>query len=188
MGRVQLVVATIIALVLGAVPLYYWGRPSPVASSDATSSAASISRPPVDPAKSLLAAALDGGVQTEAIGMGRVWVDSCKRGNTRATGDQCDRQPFFEEALVKAVLENPSCAPKSGKQVSISYALRVDYGDKTVQVFAGKTGSVRKKDAQPSIDCIQQMLPPPSWDVLPHQYTKYIIAVLATYPGDGTGR
>ncbi|PIE05345.1 MAG: hypothetical protein CSA75_05230, partial [Sorangium cellulosum] len=126
--RIQLIIALIVGLVVVAVPLYLWRRPnlsgdSPTGLSS-PSALASASRPPADPTKTLLAAALDGGVQTDNIKLGRVWVDSCQRaGVGRVPAEQCDRQPFFEEALVKAVLDNVACAPKLSKGGSISYAL-----------------------------------------------------------------
>jgi len=186
---VQLIVALVVALVLVAVPLYWFRGPSAEGTDSPASSldiaAASIARPPPDPTKTLLAAALDGGVKTDKISLGRVWIDSCRQGGTRKTKDQCDRQPFFEEALVKAILDNPSCAPKTSKESSISYALRVDYQAKTSRVFAGKSGTVEGKQAQPSIECVQRAMPRPSWETLSHAHTKYTIAVLATYPAAG---
>ncbi len=190
--RIQITVALIVALILIAVPVYLWRRPAS-ASADhvgSTSSAAvSASRPPPDPEKSILAAALDGGVETDEVKLGRVWIDSCRRSGMRnVPADQCDRQPFFEEALVKAVLDNTACAPKLSKGGSISYALKVDYRKKSVSLFAGKSGSVRRRTAEDAIACVERSLPQPSWNSLPHQHTRYIIAVLATYPPAGASK
>lgn len=185
--RVQLIVALVVGLVLVAVPLYLWRRPKANGSnptgSASPSAIVSASRPPPDPAKAVLAAALDGGVETDSIKLGRVWVDSCYRaGLGKTPAEQCDRQPFFEEALVRAVLDNTSCAPKLSNGGSISYALKVDYRRKTVSVFAGKSGTIRRRTARDAVQCVEQAIPKPSWEALPHQHTKYIIAVLATYP------
>lgn len=185
--RVQLIVALIVALVLVAVPLYLWRRPkasdTAAVGSVNPSAIVSASRPPPDPEKAILAAALDGGVETDAVKLGRVWIDSCYRpGPGRTPAEQCDRQPFFEEALVKAVLDNTACAPKLPKGGSISYAMKVDFRRKKVSVFAGKSGSIRRSRAREAIDCVERAIPKPSWEALPHQHTRYIIAVLATYP------
>lgn len=189
--RVQLVVALVVALVLVAVPLYLWRRPKAEATegvdSAAPSALLSASRPPADPTKALVAAALDGGVETEKVNLGRVWIDSCQKSGTRTPAEQCDRQPFFEEALVKAVLQN-ACAPKTSKGGSISYALRIDYREKTFRVFAGRSGTLRRNQARDALDCVQRAIPQPSWDTLPHQHSKYIVAVLATYPPTDPGK
>ena len=189
-GRMRIVVGVVAILVLVAIPMYLWRRPGADAALDEVSlahaAAASASRPALDPAKSLLAAALDGGVETEKLSLGRVWIESCFRGESRTPGERCDRQPYFEEALVKAVLENTECTPKTDKEASISYALRIDYGQQTIHVFAGKSGTLRKNEAKQSIECIQRVMPQATWDTLPHEYSRYIIAVLATYPAPRT--
>lgn len=184
--RVQLVIALVVGLILVAVPLYLWRRPKLDAADTVDSAAASAmmsaSRPPPDPAKVLLAAALDGGVETEAVKLGRVWIDSCQRSGSKTAPENCDRQPFFEEALVKAVLENTACAPKASKGGTISYALRIDYREKSFRVFPGKSGTLRRSQAKEAVACVERAIPRPAWETLPHQHTKYIVAVLATYP------
>lgn len=186
--RVQIVVALVVALVLLSVPLYLWRRPKS-ANADAIGSApsalVSASRPP-DPSATLVAAALDGGVETEQVKLGKVWVDSCFRsGGGKVPAEQCDRQPLLEEALVKAVLDNVTCAPKLEKGGAISYALKVDYRRKTLNVFAGKSGTVRRNHAKDAVACVERSLTQPTWETLPHQHERYIIAVLATYPPSG---
>jgi len=52
-----------------------------------------------------------------------------------------------------------------------------------VKVFAGKSGSLRGRRARGLIHCIRKTFPEPDWATLPHDHTKYILAVLATYPG-----
>ncbi|MFW5741327.1 MAG: hypothetical protein ACOC1F_13285 [Myxococcota bacterium] len=191
--RVQIIVALVVGLVL-AVPLYLWRRPkitgADAASSTDPSAIVSASRPPPDPSKLILAAALDGGVETDDVKLGRVWTDSCHRsGIGKTPPEQCDRQPFFEEALVKAVLDNTACAPKLSKGGSISYAMKIDHRRKSVSLFAGKSGTVRRRTARESIECVERAIPKPRWESLPHQHTRYIIAVLATYPpADATKR
>jgi hypothetical protein len=184
--RVQLAVALLAGLVLVAVPLYLWRRPRAAASVDAdtaTPSASLEAAPPPNPAVALVAAALDGGVATSEVTLGRVWVDKCQKPSSgRTPSAQCDRQPFFEEALVRAVLENTSCAPKLRKAGSISFALNVDYGRKKLAMFPGKSGTIRRDAAREAVRCVSRGLPQPDWQALSHLHTKYVIAVLATYP------
>jgi hypothetical protein len=185
--RVQLIVALVAGLILVAVPLYLWRRPkaSKPDSVDGGSDAAVLDAgPPPDAATNLLATALDGGsVSTGDIALDRVKVVKCQRpGPGKTTPDMCDRQPFFEESLVKAVLENVSCAPKLPKGGSVSFALKVDYKKKSFHLFAGKSGSIRNKRAASVIECVSRAIPTPGWESLPHQYSVYTIAVQATYP------
>jgi len=185
--RVQLAAALVLGLIVVAVPLYLWRRPKAATATDTpdggASSAPIEAGPPPDPTRDLVAAALDGGVQAEGVTLGKVWIDSCQRpGAGKTPPEQCDRQPFFEQALVKAVLENTSCVPRLGKSGSISFALRVDYQRKQMNVFAGRSGTLRRKQAAEVIKCVQRSLPTPDWQSLAHQHTRYVIAVLATYP------
>lgn len=185
--RVQLIIALIAGLVLVAVPLYLWRRPKPSkadaidAGADALAIDAAV---PVDAAGNALAAALDGSaVSTNDITLEKVRMVKCQRpGPGRTTPDMCDRQPFFEEALVKAVLENTSCAPKLPKGGSVSFALKIDYKKKTFHLWAGRSGTIRGKRAAPVIDCVSRALPQPNWDTLGHQYTIYTIALQAVFP------
>ena len=189
--RVQLAVALVIALVLLAVPLYLWRRPkvddSASAAASMSSEALAVFRPPPDPSKAVVAAALDGGVETDRVKLGRVWIDSCQRAGVRTPAEQCDRQPYCEEALVKAVLSH-DCVPKISQGGSVSYALRIDHQKKTYRVFAGKSGSLRRNQALDALSCVQRSIAQPDWDSLPHQHSKYIIAVLATYPPLDSGK
>lgn len=190
--RVQLAIALVAGLILVAVPLYLWRRPKAASFEQADAgvpSAVTSAAPPPDTTTTLVAAALDGGVKTEQVSLGRVWIDSCQRpGPGRTPPEQCDRQAYFEEALVKAILESSACAPKLQQGGTISYAMKIDYRRKQLSVFAGKSGSVRRSTAREAIRCVSRSLPTPDWNALQHQHTKYIIAVLATYPPAGETR
>ena len=82
--------------------------------------------------------------------------------------------------LVRAVLENTECAPERAGTVSV--ALKVDYRRRKVKVFAGKSGTLRGRRARRLIKCVRESFPTPDWASLPHDHTKYIMAVPATYP------
>jgi hypothetical protein len=185
--RVQLVVALVAGLVLVAVPLYLWRRPKAAKTEAADAGADSAvvdAGPPPDAGSSLVAAALDGGsVTAPGITLDKVRIVKCQRpGPSKTAPEQCDRQPFFEESLVKAILENVSCAPKAPKGGSISFALKVDHKKRSTRLWAGESGSIRHKRAASTIECVKRSLPAPSWDSIAHQHTSYVIAVQATYP------
>lgn len=187
--RVQLLVALVAGLILVAVPLYLWRRPkgTRVDVADAGAEAGVVDAgPPPDAAATLLATALDGGsVTTNEITLDKVKISKCQRpGPGKTSPEQCDRQPFFEEALVKAVLENTSCAPKTAKGGTVSFALKIDHKKRSVHLWAGRSGTIRGKKANSIIECVSRAMPTPNWDTIQHSYTVYTIQLVATYPAN----
>ncbi len=193
--RVQLTVALVAGLVMVAVPLYLWRRPPPEAETVAQGllpappptakplspliaplglTMGALSAPPASPAPP--AGAPRGVAVTDAK------VLRCtKPGTSRVPYERCDRQPFFEEALAKAVRDNAPCAPATAAGGSVNFVLDVDYRNKKARVWAGRSGTMRQK-AKDVIGCVSRALPVPDWAQVPHQYEKYQIALLATYP------
>lgn len=137
----------------------------------------------VDPTDVLVGDALDDGVETKNVKLGKVWIDKCEKpGPGRTPPEQCDRQPWFEEALVRAILENTACAPDRSGGGTVSVAMKVDHRRRHVKVFAGKSGSIKGRAAKGLIKCVRRSIPKPDWDSLKHEHSNYIIAVMATYP------
>ncbi len=122
--------------------------------------------------------------QTEGVSIERVWIDSCRSGSGRTPPDECDRQPFFERALVKTILENGGCAPELPKDETISYTLEVNHRQKRTRLFAGRSGSLGGKPARSAVKCIEQFMPKPQWESLKHDHTRYVVGVLAAYPAE----
>ena len=185
--RPALVLVVVVVAALVAIPLYWWRRPEPVEIEQPrelaeTTAAAEVFRPSPDPSQALVAAALDGGVQTDHVQLGAVWIDGCQQGKQRLTPARCDRLVYFEQALIRAILDGADCAPRNRSGATISYALTVDFQRKRVQLFAGKSGTVRKNEAQATVSCVAKKLALPSWQTVPHLYSRYTIAVLAKYP------
>ena len=96
-------------------------------------------------------------------------------------GNVCDSVPFFEEALSKAVRENPDCAPKANEQGTVNYVLTVDFKRKSMHLFPGASGQWRGKQARRAVNCVKRAFVSPDWSNTQHQYRFYTIAVLATY-------
>lgn len=167
---------------LGATLWHTLLRPEPKATAPALSAFAqqAASADPVDLA---LATGDDLRVKTDIVTIERVWIDACQRpGLGRTPPDECDRQPYFERALVKAIVENGKCAPERPKDESISYALEVHHRLRKTRLFVGKSGTLRASDAKTAVDCVARALPEPDWDSIEHQHTRYVIGALATYP------
>src|SRR6478752_5886562 len=92
---------------------------------------------------------LDGGKPPERLRVGNVQHVRCgSTPNGGHEGNVCDSVPFFEEALSKAVRENPDCAPKQNEQGTVNYVLTVDFKRKSLHLFPGASGQWRGKQAR----------------------------------------
>ncbi len=182
-SRIHLAFALVAGFALIAVPLVLWVGPS---ASDMAAPAPSASvEAPVASASTGLEDTLEqepASAPSDLVQLGKVWIDKCEKpGPGKTPPEQCDRQPWFEQALVRAIQENTACAPESSGNVSV--VMRVDHRRQQVEVFAGKSGTIRGRPAQGLLACIKRSIPDPDWNSLEHEHTKYIIAVMATYPG-----
>ncbi|MCU0685743.1 MAG: hypothetical protein MUF34_26450 [Polyangiaceae bacterium] len=200
--RVQLSVALIAGLIMVAVPLYLWRRPPPEVEIGRSGLVDLPATAPQPRALSPLAAPLGmtmgalsaapvspaaPGSPGSAAGPRGVSVTDAKvlrchkPGSSRVAAERCDRQPLFEEALAKAVRDNAPCAPVTAAGGSVNFVLDVDYRAKKARVWAGRSGTMRQK-AKDVVACVNRSLPSPDWAQVPHQYEKYQVALMATYP------
>jgi len=184
--RAQIVVALVVVCILIAVPLYLLRRPGGKSSATATTSASALSdggKLPLPPSSAGVAITpLDAGKPPERIRVGAVQRVRCgASANGGHEGNICDSVPSFEEALSKAVRENPDCTPKPNEQGTINYVLTVDFSKKSLHLFPGASGGWRGKQARRSVQCIKRAFQQPDWSTIQHQYRFYTIAVLATY-------
>ena len=176
-------VALVIGLMLIAVPLYLWRRPS------ASDQAAPDQSAPPGSAAAAGASALpgqvllDAGRTQERVRLATVQRVKCSAGAARSgqEGSLCDSLPYFEEALAKAIRENADCAPKTGKEGTINHVLTVDFTQRKLHVFPGASGGWKGPQARKATDCVRRALPAPAWDSIQHQHRFYSIAILATY-------
>lgn len=105
-------------------------------------------------------------------------------GNQRGSGtpsERCDRLPFFEEALAKAIVDNESCAPTSLEETSVNFVLSVDFGEEKLHLWPGQSGSLRRPRANELLRCVMRDLPSPDWASIQHQHRFYEVSVMATY-------
>jgi hypothetical protein len=179
--RAQLVIALVAILVLLAVPLYLWRRPS--ASEAAPSDAGML--PPTMPnmASAPDAAEGDAGVSEERVRLGPVQRVKCAA-SARAAGQEgpsCDPLPSLERGLTKAIRDTVDCAPRGGKVGSINYVLEVDFNAKNINIFPGASGEWKGPQAKKATVCVERAFPSFDWTTTVHQYRFYRIAILATY-------
>jgi hypothetical protein len=182
--RAQLVVALVVGLVLLAVPLYLWRRPS--GTENAPKDGGSDAKPAAM-AVDAAAAQADGGSAFERVKLGTFQRVRCSAGPGASgqEGNLCDQLGFFEQSLVKAIKDSVECAPKTKKEGSINYVLNVDFGKKKLHVFPGASGSWRGPQARKAAKCVLNAMSAPPWDTIVHQYRFYQVAVLATYAPPG---
>ena len=191
--RAQIVVALVAVCILIAVPLYLLRRPGGKSAALASASAGldAGKAPTAAGSSAAMVTPLDGGKPPERLRVAAVQHVRCgSTANGGHEGNVCDSVPFFEEALSKAVRENPDCAPKTNEQGTVNYVLTVDFQRKSLHLFPGASGQWRGKQARRSINCVKRAFVSPDWSNMQHQYRFYTIAVLATYlpasPAPGT--
>lgn len=178
--RAQLVVALVAVLILLAVPLYLWRRPSaqedvpPASSSGAALMAASA----LPAAMATAPPKTDDRVQLSAPQKVKCSADARLSGQN---GALCDSLPYFEEQLRKAIVENVDCAPRTGKPGSVNYVLTIDFTNRKVNVFPGASGTWKGPQARRAAECVERSLAAPEWDKIQHQYRYYNVAIMANY-------
>ncbi len=182
--QIVAVLAGVLALGLIAAGLLVWRQrgvkvaaPQPVMSAVVRGAAS------MDPLALVLAGSGDMKLTTDLLSIDKVWIDACQRpGPGRTPPDECDRQPFFERSLVKAIVQGADCMPEQSREESISFALEINHERRTTRLFAGRSGTLSKAKAKPVIACVQRALKEPDWENLPHDHTRYVVGVLARYP------
>jgi len=189
--RAQLVIALIALLVMLAVPLYLLRRPR-VETRDPKAAASGDNRGNAPAGLSPLAPGTApapppvGSAQPRGLNVGDAKIIRCQKGNSKVPPEQCVRQPYFEEALVKAIRDNASCVTSSPAGGTVNFVLDIDFKRRKSHAWAGKSGSLKKKTAKEAVSCVNKALPPPpDWAQVPHQHERYQLAVLATYPPSG---
>lgn len=184
--RAQLIVVIVLGLMLLAVPLYLWRRPSLAAkaAADASASASAsgaVAAVPVAVPKLPEVSALE----PERVKLSPIRKVRCGASARQSSASEnCDSLAYFEKALADAVKASAECAPRSTKPGSINFVLEIDFTRKNLHVFPGASGDFRGPRARRTTKCVKAALPNPEWDTIVHQHRYYAIALLATYAGN----
>jgi hypothetical protein len=180
--RAQLVVALVALIIILAVPLYLWRRPSvKVASADAGVSAAPL---PSASTPTTLVPAVPAPFRVEAVRLNPLQRVKCGASRTKATASlPCDALPILERALVEAIQKTTDCAPHTSKEGSINFVLEVDFVHKSLHVFPGRSGDWHGPSARRATKCVERAVGKPEFSAITHNYAYYALAVMATYPG-----
>jgi hypothetical protein len=182
--RAQIVVALVVVCILIAVPLYLLRRPGGKSGTAPSASALLDAGKAPAPATSAGTAItpLDAGKPPERLRVAAVQRVRCgASAGGGHEGNVCDSVPTFEEALSKAVRENPDCSPKANEQGTVNYVLTIDFSKKSLHLFPGASGSWHGKQARRAVNCVKRAFVQPDWTTIQHQYRFYTIAALGTY-------
>jgi hypothetical protein len=181
--RAQIIVALVVVCILIAVPLYLLRRPGGKSAAVSSASVAlDAGKAPLALPSGAAVTPLDAGKPPERLRVAAVQRVRCgASAGGGHEGNVCDSVPSFEEALSKAVRENPDCAPKANEQGTVNYVLTVDFQRKSLHLFPGASGSWRGKQARRAVTCVKHAFVQPDWTTIQHQYRFYTIAVLGTY-------
>ena len=180
--RLQLVIALVVGLVLVAVPLYLWRRPSVADQPDPSASAVDGGVGLVDGAVAYVPL-VDAGASTPGVTVGDFKTLRCQDpGPGKTPPERCDHITFFEDALSRAIRENTLCAPSSKKEFTISFVLELDFGKKRKKLYRGKSSTLSESASKELFRCVNRAMPTPDWGTIPHQHARYVVGVSATYP------
>ncbi|MDP9150021.1 MAG: hypothetical protein M3O36_08795 [Myxococcota bacterium] len=187
-GRVLILAAWVLGLVLVALGLYVWRRPQAAgdaaepgghAEGEATSPSAAPAAPP------------EGGARSPLIVSDARVLGCHDRGPKKTPPDQCDHLPPVEQALASAIAQSVACVPQGsagdgGGSVSgqtIEYVADVSFSRHRVSLTlprAGRSLNDRKVLAACAAG-VQGALRALALQGIDHQHARYEIAVTATY-------
>jgi hypothetical protein len=179
--RLQIIIALVAGLIVVAVPLYLWRRPKPesIPSADAATADAG--------AYAWDAGALaDAGAElSEGVKLSPFTTIKCENPGPGTTPpERCDHVTFFEDGLSRAIRDNVQCAPSGKSGVTVSFVLETDFRRKRTNLYVGKSTTVSRAKTKELLRCVKRAMPTPDWGTIPHQYVKYKINVMATYPAN----
>ena len=59
-----------------------------------------------------------------------------------------------------------------------------DFRRKKLHLFTGKSSSIKREKARELLQCAKHRMPSPDWSAIPHQFTRYKVSLVVTYPAD----
>lgn len=186
--RVQVILALVAALVVVAVPLYLWRRPTPATIPSADAATAPSALPPPVGSGPTGAPQLVTAAAGPQIEVAPVKTLKCQDpGPGRTPPERCDGLRAFEDSLVRAIKDSASCAPPSRSGYVVSFVLEAHFGKKRTNLFFGKSTTLSKSRRKELLRCVEKAMAAPDWERIPHQHQKYTLNAIATYPGAAPG-
>ncbi len=181
--RVQMIIALVAGLVLVAVPLYLWRRPDPGERVEPTPSPVDAGSIGVVDGAVPYVPLVDASASAPSVKLSAFKTVKCvDPGPGKTPPERCDHVTFFEDALARAIRENALCASAGEKGLSVSFVMDMDFRKQKLKLFHGQSSSVGKAKTKELFRCIERAMPTPEWASIPHQHSRYVVSVTATYP------
>jgi len=184
--RSPLILGLVALLVLVALPLYLLRRPKavgPVGVDAGAKVESGEGGPGVDTSAS--SPTPDASAPKKVV-LGEPRTIRCvPKGGGRVMAERCEHIVVLEDALARSIRDNAACAPPSTSPFTVSFVLTADFERKKLHLWAGRSGTLKKRNAGDLVRCVEHAIAPPDFAVLAHQYAKYDINVMASYPPSG---
>lgn len=184
--RSPMIYGLLALLVLVALPIYLLRRPktvAPLAGEAELRANLGDAGGPRD--AGALAAAADAS-STKKLVLGEPRTVKCiPKGGGRVMAERCDHLVALEDALTRSISDNLACAPPSVSTFTVSFVLTVDFDRKKLHLWAGRSGTLKKRNSGDLVRCVEHAITPPDFAAFAHQYAKYDINVMASYPPIG---
>ena len=183
--RSPMIYGLVALLVLVALPLYLLRKPKPVGPVGADAGLRADLADAGAAETGALAAAPDAG-PSKRVTLGEPRTVRCTaKGGGRVMAERCDHLVGIEDALARSIRENVACAPPSVTPFTVSFVLTVDFDRKKLHLWAGRSGTLKKRNSTDLIRCVEHAIAPPDFATLAHQFAKYDVNVMASYPPTG---
>ena len=184
--RSPAVLGLIALLVLVALPVYLLRRPKPTKSTAIEPSPRSDATPAVSVPAAAPLPAIPEVAPSKRVALADPKTARCvPKGGGRVTTERCDRLAPFEDALGRAIRDNVACAPTAMAPYTVSFVLSLDFDRKNMHLWAGRSGSIKKRLTGDLIRCVEHAIVAPDWETVAHQFQKYDVNIIAAYPGSG---
>ncbi len=179
--RVQMIIGLVVGLVLVAVPLYLWRRPEMASAESVEEVGTDAGATVIDGAEPYVPL-VDAAVEPK-VKLAPFEILKCQDpGSQKTPPSRCDHIEFFEDGLARAIQENASCAPETKTGATVSFVLDFSFRRKTWKVYRGQSSTIPEARTKELFRCVKKSIPTPDWDSIPHQHSRYVINVKATYP------
>jgi hypothetical protein len=178
-GRLQMIVALVLLLVLVAIPLYLWRRPR--AESIAVGSSADAG---ADPNTVTTQAAPVTDEPKPSIGEAKT-VACQDPGPKKTAPEQCDHVVEVEKAFAKAIEDSATCVPKDAGGGTIQYVADVSFKRRSIGISTPKDGRTMKnaKVVSSCQSAVKNKLQALALEPLTHAHARYKISITASYSG-----
>jgi hypothetical protein len=181
-----MIVMLLAVVVVVALPIYLYRRPKPITPIEADAGARADFAPDAGAEAAAVTAASPDAGASKRITLGDPKVIKCiPKGGGKATTERCDHLSAVEDALARSIRDNVACAPPAAAPYTVSFVLNTDFDRQKMHLWAGRSGSLKRHNAADLIRCVEHAIVRPDWTSVAHQYARYEINVMASYPGSG---